>query len=175
MKNTKLLLLLTILSVPAAFGSPAHSQTREAATPISSGMIIKDTAGGVVGTVKSVEGDYLIIKTDKHEAKLPKSSFTVANGGLLAGITQAQLNESIEAEFAKAKAQIVAGASVIGSAGQPVGTIDAVYGEQFTLKLTTGEMVQLPMNSVVPGEKGLVLGITADQLRAAVEAAQKGS
>ena len=37
-----------------------------------------------------------MIKTDKHEALLPKASFTVDGGKLLFAMTQAQLNAEIE-------------------------------------------------------------------------------
>ena len=39
--------------------------------------------GGAVGTVNAVQGDNLLINTDKHEALLPKASFTAQEGKLL--------------------------------------------------------------------------------------------
>ena len=48
-----------------------------------------------VGTVTAIKGDNLVIKTDKHEVQLPKSSFTFANGKALFGMTQAQLNAEV--------------------------------------------------------------------------------
>lgn len=175
MKFTKVLFVLTFLSVSTALATPGQTQARAVPSTIASGMVVNDTAGGVVGTVQTIEGDYLIIETDKHKAKLPKASFTLSDGALLFGLTQAQLDASIEAELAEAAKKIVAGASVIGSAGTVAGTIDSVDKDLFTLKLTTGELVRLPLNAVVPSEKGLMLGITADQLQAAVSAARQGT
>ena len=40
-------------------------------------MQIVDTTGAAVGTVTAIQGDNLQVKTDKHEALLPKASFTL--------------------------------------------------------------------------------------------------
>ena len=61
--------LLPLLALPAA---PAQAQA------ITVGMQVTDTAGAPVGTVTAIQGDNLVVKTDKHEALLPRTSFTPA-------------------------------------------------------------------------------------------------
>lgn len=133
------------------------------------GMQVVDTSGAPVGTVTAVQGDNVQIKTDKHDALLPKSSFTVNNGKLLFGMTQAQLDQKIdEAAAASAKA-IAAGATVKGSAGTVVGKIDAVEGGNVTITLASGKKLQMPVSGVRGNSDGTVtVGYTADQLEALV-------
>src|SRR5690242_3324488 len=99
--------------IAAASASPVLAQ--------AVGMAIVDSSGAPVGTVTALRGDNVEVKTDKHAALLPKSSFTLANGKLLFGMTQAQLNSQIEASAAASKAAIAAGAMAKGVNGTGVG------------------------------------------------------
>lgn len=63
------------------------------------------------------------------------------------------------------------GATVYGAAGTPVGTIKAMDAQFVTLTTEKGE-VKLPVTGVGPGLKGPVIGLTAEQLDAAVTQAQ---
>lgn len=159
-----------ILGTIAAFGLASAVSSPAAAQAV--GMQIVDTAGAPVGTVTAVKGDNIQIKTDKHDALLPKSSFTVANGKLLFGMTEAQLDQKIdEADAASAKA-IAAGATVNGSAGAPVGKIDGVEGGNVTITLTSGKKLQMPVAGVRGNADGTVtVGYTADQLEALIQSA----
>jgi hypothetical protein len=152
------------LGLATAVLSPAIAQ--------AVGMQVVDTAGAPVGTVTAIQGDNIQIKTDRHDALLPKSSFTVANGKLLFGMTQAQLDQKIdEAAAASAKA-VAAGATVKGSAGTPVGKIDAVEGGNVTITLTSGKKLQMPVAGVRGNPDGTVtVGYTADQLEALINSA----
>jgi hypothetical protein len=73
------LILSTLTAVGLAIAAPAAAQAQAA---INVGMLVTDAAGGRVGTVSAINGDNLLIKTDKHEVMLPKTSFTVAEGKL---------------------------------------------------------------------------------------------
>jgi preprotein translocase subunit YajC len=164
------------LFVGMVVASPATAQTAAApataASPAASvGMTVKDPAGGTVGTVTAVESGFVTVKTDKHVAKLPSASFRAEAGGLVYGATQAQLNSDIETQLAAAQAQFKTGATVRGAAGTEVGTVTALDADYITLKLTSGKSVRLPRNAVAPGTDGLVLGMTAAQLEAAVGSA----
>lgn len=152
------------LGLASAMSSPAAAQ--------AIGMQVVDTAGAAVGTVTAVKGDNIQIKTDKHDALLPKASFTIANGKLLFGMTQGQLDQKIEeADAASAKA-IAAGATVNGSAGTPVGKIDTVEGGNVTITLTSGKKLQMPVAGVRGNADGTVtVGYTADQIEALVSGA----
>ena len=150
--------VLALLSVPAA-------------AAITAGAIVKDTKGGEVGTIVRVEGAQLVLKTDKHEVPLPVSSFTATAEGALFGMTRDQLNSEVDKALAAASAQIVVGATVKGSAGATVGTIEAVDAQFVTLKLTSGTSIRLPRNAVAGGPNGPVTGLTAEQIEAAAKAA----
>ena len=135
----------------------------------SVGQSVVDTTGAPVGTVVSVDGANVIVKTDKHQVTLPKTSFTPNEGKLLFGMTQAQLNAEIEKTQAEAAKAVAVGATVKGSAGTPVGTIDALDAEFVTLKLQSGSLIRLPLNAVAGTPNGdVVIGLTAEELEAQV-------
>jgi hypothetical protein len=133
------------------------------------GMQVVDTSGATVGTVTAIKGDNIQVKTDKHEALLPKASFTLDQGKLLFGMTQAQLDAQIEAAAAASQKAIAAGATVNGTAGTPVGKIDSVDGENVTMTLTSGKKIQVPVSGLRGNADGTVtIGYTAEQLDALV-------
>ena len=159
-----------------ALAVPVLPAAAQAQASITVGMQVTDASGGPVGTVTAIQGDNLLVKTDKHEALLAKGSFTPANGKLLFGMTQAQLNAEIEKGLAAADAAVVAGATVKGSDGTTVGTIDTATAESVTIALASGQKVQLSRNSVRGNADGtVVIGLTAAQLEAQVQAAESGN
>lgn len=156
----RLTLAAALAAAPATL-APAFAATAAQAAP---GMQVVDPSGGVVGTVIAVKADSLILKTDKHEAQLPLTSFTAHEGKLLFGMTAAQLNAETEAAMAAANAAVAPGAQVYGSDGTLAGTIDTIDTELVTIKLTSGETVRLPRSGVGGGANGAVLGVTTAQL-----------
>jgi preprotein translocase subunit YajC len=138
----------------------------------SVGMQVTDAQGGHVGTVTALKGDNVMVKTDRHEVLLPKSSFTPNAGKLLFGMTQAQLNAEIEKSSAAANAALVAGATVVGLQGTPVGTIESIDDQNATIKLASGKSVTLPRSGLRGNANGTVtIGMTVEQLNAAVDQA----
>jgi hypothetical protein len=168
---------LAMAAVPAALiaspvpAQPAAQQAPAGAAAVAAGAKIMDTKGGEVGTVTRIDGQFVVLKTDKHEARLPLTSFTPHQGGLLMAMTRDELNAEIEKTMASAAAKLVAGAPVTGSQGNPVGTIDKLDGEFVILKLTSGALVRLPRTGIAPGANGAVIGMTAAQLEEAAAAA----
>jgi preprotein translocase subunit YajC len=137
---------------------------------ITVGMKVTDASGAPVGTVVGIKDSNLLIKTDKHEALLPSSSFTVDGSKLLFGITQAQLDTQIEQSLAAANAAIVAGATVKGLAGTAVGTIEAVADGKVTIVLQDGKRIAVPQNGLRGNSDGSVtIGYSAEQLQALVQ------
>jgi preprotein translocase subunit YajC len=168
--NIKSKIILSALGLAIAVPAiPAAAQ--QAGGAIAAGAAIKDGQGGDVGTVARVDGDFYVVKTDKHEVRLPKTSFTAANGALLFGMTREQLNAAVDQQVAAAQAAVTVGAAVSGSGGTPVGTVSAVDAQYVTLKLKAGGSVRLPRSGVAPGANGLVVGATAAELEAAAAAA----
>lgn len=158
------LILGTFAVLGIALAAPAMAQ--------SVGMQIVDTTGAPVGTVTAVKGDNIQVKTDKHEALLPKSSFTLNNGKLLFGMTQAQLDSKIDESAAASQKAIVAGATVNGSTGSTVGKIEAVDNGQVTVSLASGKRIALPSAGLRGNVDGTVtIGYTAEQLDALVNGA----
>jgi preprotein translocase subunit YajC len=154
---------LALLGFLAA--SPAAAQNA-----INVGMQVTDASGGLVGTVKEVQGTNVLIHTDKHDALLPKTSFSVANGKLLFGMTQAQLDAEIEKNLAAANAAIVAGAAVKGLGGAQVGTIDSLADGKATITLQDGKKIAVPQEGLRGNADGSVtIGLSAAQLQALVQ------
>jgi hypothetical protein len=103
---------------------------------------------------------------------LPKSSFTLDNGKLLFGMTQAQLDSKIDESAAASQKAIVAGATVNGSTGSAVGKIEAVENGQVTVSLTSGKRIALPSAALRGNADGTVtIGYTAEQLDSLVNGA----
>lgn len=147
--------------------SPALGQARAGVTV---GMQVTDANGGPVGTVSAIQGSNLVIKTDKHEALLPVSGFTPANGKLLFGMTQAQLDAQIEQAVAAAKASIAAGATVKGVGGTPVGTIESVADGKAVITLEDGKKIAVPQEGLRGNADGTVtIGYSAEQLEALIQ------
>jgi preprotein translocase subunit YajC len=164
-KETMRLAIASLAFVSMTFVVPLAPSFAQTA-----GMQVVDTGGGSVGTVVRVDGDNVVIKTDKHQVALPKTSFTTHEGKLLFGMTQAQLNAETEKSLAEAEASIAAGATVKGTAGAVVGTIDAVDSESVTIKLQSGSLIRVPRSGVAAGGDGVVVGLTAEELEAQVSA-----
>jgi preprotein translocase subunit YajC len=81
-------------------------------------------------------------------------------------MTQAELDAATEKTLAQAAAQIVPGATVKGTGGAVLGTIESLDTDTATIKLTTGESVRFPRSGMAAGADGVVVGLTLDQLKA---------
>lgn len=159
-------LLAMAAALTCAVPGAASAQTP---ATISPGMQVIDPSGGSVGTVVSVKGDQLTVRTDKHEVLLPATSFTPNEGKLLFALTRDQLNSQTEQALAEASAKLVAGVSVFGAGGNLAGSIDAIDDKMVTVKLTSGKLVRLPRTAVAPNDKGAVLGVSAAELERLAE------
>jgi hypothetical protein len=147
----------------AALSTPAPTQA--AAPGIAAGMAVIDQSGNAVGQVERVDGDYLVVRTDRHAARLPRASFTPYQGRLLFGMTRDQLNAEVDRSLATAQAQIAPGAPLRGAGGTVAGTIESLEQDFVVVRLVSGERVRLPRASVAPGPDGAVMTATAAELR----------
>ena len=80
----------------------ARSDTADAASPVTisdveEGSTVRDTAGGLVGTVESVDETGAVVSTGRLRAKLPFSSFGRNGRGLVISLTRAQLEAEAQA------------------------------------------------------------------------------
>lgn len=161
------LIVGALTAVGLAVASPAIAQAQAG---ITIGMRVTDTAGQPVGTVVGLKGENLLIKTDKHEAQLPRSSFSVSDGKLLFGMTQVQLDAQIESSLAAANAAIAAGAEVKAVGGTLVGQIESVADGNAVVALQDGKKIQVPQSALRGNADGSVtIGYTSEQLQALVQ------
>lgn len=166
---------MRLIPVIAAFSAFALSAPA-LAQAIAPGMQITDPNGRAVGTVKAVQGDNLLISTGSNEVLLPKASFTAADGKLLFGMTQAELNAEIQKTVAAADASIAAGAAVKGLTGTDIGKIDSVTADSVVIALRSGQKVQIARKGVRGNADGTVtVGLTTEQLNAQVQASAGSS
>ena len=98
----------------AALAQPALAQTAPAAAQaaMTVGAKVADTAGGEVGTITSVDGEFVILKTDRHEVRLPVASFTAVEDGYIMAMTRAEVNAAVEQTLASADNLLTVGAMV---------------------------------------------------------------
>lgn len=160
-----------LIALSLAVAGSAAASAEAPATAVAAGAIVKDTSGGEVGTILKVDGPNVVLKTDKHEVRLPASSFAPGNGALLFGMTRDQVNAAVEQSLAAAAAKIAPGAAVSDPSGGAVGTLTAVDADTVTVKLTSGTLVRVPRTGIAAGPNGVVVGATAAQLEASVKAA----
>ena len=143
------------------------------ATTFGVGMPVVDTQGGAVGTITAVATETVTVKTAKHVAQVPKTSLTLSEGKALFGLTQADLDASVERSLATMGAGPKVGATVKGRDGASVGTIDMVEADNVTIRLSDGLRISIPRSGItVDADGGGVIGLTAAELAAQVKAAQ---
>jgi preprotein translocase subunit YajC len=157
-------------TIGLAFAALLLPATPAMAQAVSVGMQVTDSTGAPVGTVTAINGDNVVVKTDKYEAALAKTSFTATGGKLLFGMTQAQLDAQIEKAKAAADASVKAGASVKGAAGTAIGTIESADADWVTIDIDATHKLKVPRSGVRGNADGTVtVGLTADQVQAELQ------
>jgi hypothetical protein len=166
-----------ILLAGAALGAvaaPALAQAPAAqgnvATAVVAGAKVLDPQGGDVGTVESVSGGNAVIATGTNKVALPLASFAVGPNGPVIGMTRAELDAAAAQAAAQTAASVAAGAKVSGAQGAAIGTVESVEGG-FAIVNTGRGKVKLPVTAFAKNETGLVIGMTAAELDAAISAA----
>lgn len=144
--------------------APTVAQTAPAQLKV--GTAVTGPAGLPVGTVVTVTDRDAVVRTDKHDVRLPLASFRVDPKGAVIGATRDQLNAGIEEAVAKLNQSMVAGASVFDTAGGLVGTIDKIEEGFVTITLPSGRSARLARGDFSMGRTGLLLGLTAAQIEA---------
>jgi hypothetical protein len=85
----------------AATANAGTSQTAAASGNVAVGVTVKDTQGGTVGTIESVDGQYAVLATTKNKVRLPLSSFGKGADGPILAMTQAQVDAAAASAAAK--------------------------------------------------------------------------
>lgn len=145
---------------------------------VKAGAAVSDTSGAPVGTIESVNGDLAVVSTGTNKVSLPVSAFGQGDKGPIIAMTKAQLDSAASGAKANAeaelKAQLTTGASVYGSDGTVVGTVDATDAQFVTLAMGD-QKVKLPLDSFAKGAQGASIGMTAAELKAAAGASTQQS
>ncbi|MEO8618277.1 MAG: hypothetical protein ABI412_02825 [Sphingomicrobium sp.] len=165
-------LLIAALPLTMAVASPASAQA-QAAQPAPTtwiGKKVLDPKEGDVGMVTAFKQGMVVVKTDKHEASLPPTSFTYQKGKLYLGMTRAELNGEMDKIVEASAASLAVGATVKGSAGSAVGTIETIDEQYVTIKLASGNFVKIPRSGIVGTPDGAVIGVTVEALEAQLAA-----
>ncbi|MFK3890225.1 hypothetical protein [Sphingomonas sp. NPDC079357] len=182
MKHFAVIALATAALIPGAAlaqaapaQAPAGAQTAPAAgAAVTTGATVYDTSGGVVGTVESTDGSNAVVNTGTVKAAIPLTSLGKGAQGPVLAMTKAQLEAAAGQQQAQAsaefKSKLVPGATVYGTGGTQLGTIKSVDASGVTLTTADGDAV-LPVTGFGPGPQGILLGMTAAQLKAAMSAA----
>lgn len=163
----------------AMLATPAFAQTTPAApagtaapasTGVTAGATVYDAQGAVVGTIAAINGTNAVVDTGTVKAALAISSFGTSPKGPTLGLTKAHLEAAAaqagpgSAEF---KAKLVPGAIVYGAGGTQVGTIKDADAQFVTVTTAKGD-ARLPITGFAPGTNGITIGLTAEQLAAAI-------
>ena len=165
-------LLAAVCGLPLA--SPAAATPSQSARAITVGMAVVDDHGNPVGNIEAVQGDDLLIRTDRHQARMPRSSFRFSRGRLVLNMTRTQLNAAVERMTPTApvpSVQIGPGVAVRGTGGAIAGTIESVGQDHVILRLTSGERARLPRASVGTNSEGAFISLTTAELQRLVSAA----
>lgn len=156
---------------PAAGAQAGATAT---ATP-TVGATVYDSAGAVLGTIKQVTPQAVVVDVGGTPAALPPASIGSGPRGLQVAITRAEVEaQTRQAQGQALQQQLTAGAQVRGAAGATIGTVKSVDGTNVTVTTSKGDVV-LPASGFAAGPNGPVVGLTQAQLDAAITAAGGGS
>jgi len=159
MKFRKFFVLCAAALLPLAAPALAQSGLRVGAT-------VTDPQGGTVGTITAIDGATLMLHTDRHDVRLPVTSFTATDSNVLFGMTQAQLNAAVEQAEAEAQRAFAVGTPVRDNAGATVGPVTALDADTVTIQVGAN-VVRVPRGALAAAQGGLVIGATLAQLQAA--------
>ncbi|MBX3561980.1 MAG: hypothetical protein KF780_09240 [Sphingomonas sp.] len=148
----------TALSAALLLPAAVSAQTLSVGTPVT------DPDGGPVGTITAIEGDAVLLRTDRHEVRLPASSFAVTEEAALIGLTRDQLNTQVDQMLAQAQQAFVVGATLHDREGAVIGQVEALDDETLTVQIS-GQQVRLPRAAVAAAPNGLIVGATLAELQ----------
>ncbi|WP_156257024.1 hypothetical protein [Sandarakinorhabdus oryzae] len=140
---------------------------------ITVGATVKDTSGGIVGTIVSTADGNAVVDTGTNKVTIPLTSFGDRPEGPLLAMTKSQLDAAAD-QAAAARKQALANAikpdaEVHGSQGAVIGTITKLDGDSVIIKGEAG-LARIPTSELYMKADGLHFGMNAAQFEAAVKA-----
>jgi len=152
--------------------APAQAQS-VASAGLKIGQMVYGPQGNEVGAIEKIDGEVVIVNTGSHSAALAGSSFGKGTKGPVIGFTKVQLNDAIESANQQAKAKLdaalVAGSPLRSSDGVALGTIKSVNEDGSAVIEGTDRTYSLGRSTFGTDDKGLILLITEQQLKDALE------
>lgn len=171
MKSFAVFALASTIAIPAVASAQTAAPAAQASAAVTVGATVYDTSGGTVGTVDSTDGTNAVVNTGTVKAAIPLSSLGKGEKGPVLAMTKAQLEAAAGQQQAQAsaefKSKLVPGAAVYGTGGTQVGTIKSADASFVTVTTDAGD-AKLPIAGFGPGPQGVTLGMTAEQLKAAM-------
>jgi len=158
----------------AAIALAPGAATAQVPAGVELGATVKDVQGGVVGTITAINGTNVTIRTDRLDATVPATSFTVHEGDVLFGMTQAQLDAAVDQANQAAQAAFAVGTQVKDRDGAVVGAVQALDAETVTVQMGE-QQIRLPRTALAASGGALVTGATLAELQAAAGGGASGT
>jgi len=164
-----------LVAAPAALAQDA-APAEATASALTPGASVMGNDGNAVGTIEQISGEVVVINTGKHRAPVPTAAIGAGADGLSVNITQAQLNEMMDAQVAEANAKrdaaLVAGAEVISANGNPAGTLAEVNlaADMIVLASPAGKVALKKEHFAVDAQGRLMALFTREQIETAAAA-----
>lgn len=162
------------LAMPTIATAQSAPATAAQGQPLAPGVTVYDPQGGVVGKIDSIAGENVVLDTGTSKATLPKNVFGSSAKGHTVNATKAQIDSMVAAASAKSdaalEAALVPGAQVFGKAGNLIGTIKSIEGDQVVLDRSEGP-VSLTRQAFALATNRLIISMTSAELDAAAKAA----
>jgi hypothetical protein len=95
-----LLLAMTKVQLDSAFESALAAQKAKVIAAAQPGATVRGSAGALIGTVARMDGDYVRIKGEQGEARIPLSGLALKDDGLHFGMTAAEFAEAVKSSTA---------------------------------------------------------------------------
>jgi|GEM_PF-1657506 len=142
------------------------------------GETVTGNDGNAIGTVAQTSEQAVLLTVGEYQIALPANLFGESETGPTLNVTRDQLVQLHEQQLAEAQAALeaalVEGAAVVTADPQPLGTVNAVEGENVVVARADETLVTLPKEMFAVDPNGaLVARIMMADLEAAL-AAQAG-
>jgi preprotein translocase subunit YajC len=94
------LLAMTKSQLDAAYDQAIAEQQAKLTNAIQPGATVRGTEGGIIGTIAKLDGDFVMVKGEAGEARIPASGLSLKADGLHFGMSAAQFAEAVRASTA---------------------------------------------------------------------------
>ena len=167
----------TKAQVLAAVDQAAAGNEAKLTAALQPGAEVRGVNGNsVLGKVKLVAADGVVLTSPTGDVKLPRSAFFIGQAGLATSFSAEQfaaamqeVNTAAAADDAAVAAALVAGADVRSLKGAAVlGKVKSASASAVVVATPSGDDVSLPRSAFLMSPAGLAAAYTAEQFAAAV-------